>query len=161
MKEMYGEQCIARCTIFLWCRRYEAGRLNIKDFPRPGQAHVVINSATISAVDELIRQNRRITTREIAVELSISTGTVRHIIQKRLGYGKICAQWVPKHLSENQKTARMGVCRPSSFCTEAIHSLPTRWRSIAKYGYCANKIQKSESKSFPTLWDQCVNDDYL
>ncbi|GBM27664.1 hypothetical protein AVEN_149433-1 [Araneus ventricosus] len=55
MKEVYGEQCIARCAIFRWCQRYEAGRVNIKDLPRPGQAHVVTNSATISAADELIR----------------------------------------------------------------------------------------------------------
>ncbi|GBM58971.1 hypothetical protein AVEN_230085-1 [Araneus ventricosus] len=104
-KELYGEQCLARSTIFRWCQRYEAGRVNIKDLPRPVQAHVVINSATTSAVNELIRQNRRITTREVAVELSISKGTVHHIIYKKLGYGKVCAQWVPKNLSENQKTA--------------------------------------------------------
>ncbi|GBM77309.1 hypothetical protein AVEN_13353-1 [Araneus ventricosus] len=106
MKEEYGDQCLARCTICRWCQRYEAGRVNIKDSPRPGQAHVVINSATISAVDELIRQNHRITTLEIAVELSISKGIVHHTIHEKLGYGKVCAQWVPKHLSENQKTAR-------------------------------------------------------
>ncbi|GBN52206.1 hypothetical protein AVEN_247417-1 [Araneus ventricosus] len=51
MKEVYGEQCLARCTIFRWCRRYEAGRVNIKDLPRLGLAHAVTNSATISAVD--------------------------------------------------------------------------------------------------------------
>ncbi|GBM55481.1 hypothetical protein AVEN_104747-1 [Araneus ventricosus] len=62
MKEVYGEQCLARCTIFRWSQRYEAGRVNIKDLPRSGQAHVVTNSAATSAVDELIRQNRRITT---------------------------------------------------------------------------------------------------
>ncbi|GBM40340.1 hypothetical protein AVEN_241711-1 [Araneus ventricosus] len=56
MKEVYGEQCVACCTTFQWCQRYEAGRVNIKDLPRPGQAHVVTNSATISAVDELIQQ---------------------------------------------------------------------------------------------------------
>ncbi|GBO06166.1 hypothetical protein AVEN_274165-1 [Araneus ventricosus] len=133
MKEIYGEQCLVQCTIFRWCQRYEAGLLNIKDFPRPGQAHFVTNSATISTVDELIRQNRRITTREIAVELSISKEhCVHHIIHKKLGYGKVCAQWVPKHLSDNQKTARMGICLSpacllSSFYTEAIHSFSTRW----------------------------------
>ncbi|GBM59194.1 hypothetical protein AVEN_171248-1 [Araneus ventricosus] len=89
--------------------------VTVKDLPRPEQAHVVINSAMISAVDELIRQNRRITTREIAVELSISKGTAHHIIHKKLGYGKVCAQSVPKHLSENQKTARIGVCLTQEF----------------------------------------------
>ncbi|GBN68936.1 hypothetical protein AVEN_133573-1 [Araneus ventricosus] len=78
-------------------------------------ARCVTNSATISAVDELIRQDRRITTSEIAVELSISKGTVHHRIHKKLGYGKICAQWVPKHMSENQKTAGMGVCLTQQF----------------------------------------------
>ncbi|GBO09063.1 hypothetical protein AVEN_20458-1 [Araneus ventricosus] len=115
MKEVYEEQCLARCTIFRWCQRYETGRVNIKDLPCPVQAHVVTNSATISAVDELIRRNRRITTREIAVELSISKGFVHHTIHKKLGYGKVCAQWVPKHLSENQKTARMVVCLTQQF----------------------------------------------
>ncbi|GBN67094.1 hypothetical protein AVEN_27679-1 [Araneus ventricosus] len=95
--------------IFRWCQRYEVGRVNIRDLPRPGQAHVVTNSATISAVDELIRQDCRITTREIA------EGNVHHIIHKKLGYGKVCAQWVPKQLSENQKTARMGVCLIQQF----------------------------------------------
>ncbi|GBN08071.1 hypothetical protein AVEN_61291-1 [Araneus ventricosus] len=101
--------------------RYEAGRVNIKDLPRPGEAHIVTNSATFSAVNELIRQNRRITRHGIADELSISKGTVHHIIHKKLGYGKVCAQWVPKYLSEMQKTARMGVCLDPSVTQEFLH----------------------------------------
>ncbi|GBN10953.1 hypothetical protein AVEN_25286-1 [Araneus ventricosus] len=96
-------------------QRCEAGRFNIKVLPRPEQEHVLTSSATISAVDELIRQNRWITTRDIAAELSIIKGTAHHIIHKKLGYGKVCAQRVPKHLSENQKTARMGVCLTQQF----------------------------------------------
>ncbi|GBM49188.1 hypothetical protein AVEN_103802-1 [Araneus ventricosus] len=53
MKEVYGGQCLARCTIFRWCQRFEAERVNIKDLPYPRQAHVETNSATIWAVDEL------------------------------------------------------------------------------------------------------------
>ncbi|GBM68819.1 hypothetical protein AVEN_264415-1 [Araneus ventricosus] len=36
-------------TIFRWYQRYEAGRVNIKNLPSLGQAHLVTNSATISA----------------------------------------------------------------------------------------------------------------
>ncbi|GBM47390.1 hypothetical protein AVEN_19914-1 [Araneus ventricosus] len=104
MKEVHGEQFLAQCTICRW--HYEAGRVNIKHLPRPGQDHVVTNSATILAVNELIQQNRRITKREFVVELSISKGTVHHTTHKRLDYGQACAQCVPKHLSENRKTAR-------------------------------------------------------
>ncbi|GBM80999.1 hypothetical protein AVEN_137017-1 [Araneus ventricosus] len=58
MKEVYGEQCLARCIMFRWSQRYDAGRVNIKNLPCFEQAHVVTNSATISTVDELIRKNR-------------------------------------------------------------------------------------------------------
>ncbi|GBN86898.1 hypothetical protein AVEN_71751-1 [Araneus ventricosus] len=51
MKEVYGQHCLARRTIFRWCQRYEAGRVNIENLPRPGQTHVMTNSATVSAVD--------------------------------------------------------------------------------------------------------------
>ncbi|GBN21767.1 hypothetical protein AVEN_155629-1 [Araneus ventricosus] len=92
LKEVYGEQFLSLFTIFRWCQRYEAGRVNTKDLPRPRQAHFVTNSATTSAVNELIGQNRRITTREFAAELSIIKGTVHHIIHKKHGYRKVCAQ---------------------------------------------------------------------
>ncbi|GBM96673.1 hypothetical protein AVEN_69282-1 [Araneus ventricosus] len=76
MEEVYGEQSLVRCIIFRWCQSDETGCVNIKDLQRPGQAHVATNNATISAVNELIRQDSRIATREIAVDLSISKGTV-------------------------------------------------------------------------------------
>ncbi|GBN35104.1 hypothetical protein AVEN_234146-1 [Araneus ventricosus] len=52
MKEVFGKQCLSRCTAFRRCQCYETRRVNIKDLPRPGQANVVTNSATISVVDE-------------------------------------------------------------------------------------------------------------
>ncbi|GBN21885.1 hypothetical protein AVEN_215244-1, partial [Araneus ventricosus] len=85
--------------------------VNIKDLPRPGQAHVVIKSATISAVDELIWQNRRITTREIAVELLISKGIVHRIIHRKLGYGKVGAQAFVKE-SEDGEMGTGSVSKP-------------------------------------------------
>ncbi|GBN84143.1 hypothetical protein AVEN_101973-1 [Araneus ventricosus] len=85
----------------------------------PWAGDVVTNSGTILAADEIIRKNRRITTREIAVELSIRKGTAHRIIHKKLGYGKICAHWVSKHLSENQKIARGGL--DTSATQEFLH----------------------------------------
>ncbi|GBM43808.1 hypothetical protein AVEN_225699-1 [Araneus ventricosus] len=112
MKEVYGEQCLVRCTIFRWCQRYEAGRVNIKDLPGPGQAHVVTNSARLRL---WMSSYGRIVGSPHVKLLSISKGTVHHIIHKKLDYGKVCAQWVPKHMAENQKMARMGVCLTQQF----------------------------------------------
>ncbi|GBN14079.1 hypothetical protein AVEN_145305-1 [Araneus ventricosus] len=122
MTEMCGEQCLARCNIFRWCQGYEAGRVNIKDLPGPGQAHVVTNSATISFVDELIRQNRRITTREIAVELSISKGTVRpHNPQKAWLWKCVCTLGAQAFVRESEDgengclpNPRVSILKPSA-----------------------------------------------
>jgi len=78
--------------------------------PRTGQAHVVITQESTAAVNSLVRKNRRITTREIADSLSVSKGTVDIILHERLQYSKVCAQWVPKHLTEDQKCLQMGIC---------------------------------------------------
>ncbi|GBN01295.1 hypothetical protein AVEN_201316-1 [Araneus ventricosus] len=78
MKEVYGEQVHHIPVV----SALSGGTRKHQELTTPWQAHVVTNSATASAVDELIRQNFRIITHEIAVELSISKGTVHHIIHR-------------------------------------------------------------------------------
>ena len=79
------------------CSDFRHGRVSTADMPRPGQAHVVITQESIAAVNSLVRENRRITTREIADSLSVSKGTADTILHEHLQYSKVCAQWVPKH----------------------------------------------------------------
>ena len=110
MKNVYGTECLSRTAVFRWCSDFRHGRMSTADMPRPGQAHVVINQESIAAVNSLVRENHRITTREIADSLSVSKGTVHTMLHEHLQYSKVCAKWVPKHLTEDQKCLRMGVC---------------------------------------------------
>ena len=89
---------------------FRHGRVSTADMPLPGQAHVVITQESIATVNSLVRENRRITTLEIADSLSVSKGTVDTIFHEHLQYSKVCVRWVPKHLTEDQKCLRMGVC---------------------------------------------------
>ncbi|GBO26153.1 hypothetical protein AVEN_127253-1 [Araneus ventricosus] len=74
MKEVYGKQSLARCTKFRWCQRYEAGSVNMKVLATPWAGARCDQQCHDFAVDDLIWQNRLITTHEIAVKLSISKG---------------------------------------------------------------------------------------
>jgi hypothetical protein len=65
-------QCMSRTAVFRWCSDFRHGRVSRVDMPRPGQAHVVITQESIAAVNSLVRENRRITTRKIADSLSVS-----------------------------------------------------------------------------------------
>ena len=108
MKNVYGTECMSRTAVFRWCSDFRHRRVSTADMPRPGQAHVVITQESIAAVNSLVGENRRITTWEIANSLSVSKGTVDTILHERLQNSKVCPQWVPKHLTEDQKCLRMG-----------------------------------------------------
>ena len=74
MKNVYGTECMSRTAVFRWCSDFRHGCVSTADMPRPGQAHVVITQESIAAVNSLVRENRRITTRETADSLSVSKG---------------------------------------------------------------------------------------
>ncbi|GBM98459.1 hypothetical protein AVEN_185985-1 [Araneus ventricosus] len=90
------------------------GRQTIPDLPRPDQANIVITNDSIAAVDDMIRANRRVRTRDISDELNLSKGTVHQHLQ----YSKVCAEWVPKHLTIDHQKQRMGLSLQHLICYE-------------------------------------------
>ena len=59
-------------------------------------------------IEELIRGNRRIKQKEIAVTLGVSKERVGHIIGV-LGFRKVRARWVPHMLSDEVKAERVHI----------------------------------------------------
>jgi hypothetical protein len=52
------------------------------------------------------RENRRVATDKVAVELGISRGSAHHIMHDVLQYHKMYAKWVPKQLTPDLKERR-------------------------------------------------------
>ena len=84
MKNVYGTECVSHTAVFRWCSDFRHGHVSTADMPRPGQAHVDITQESSAAVNSLVRENRRITTREIAASLPVSKGTVDTILHEHL-----------------------------------------------------------------------------
>jgi transposase len=63
-----------------WVERFENGNTDIADQPRCGRPRTAVTERNQLKVDELIRQVRRITVREIAAQLG-----VRHHVVRRCG----------------------------------------------------------------------------
>jgi hypothetical protein len=75
-------------------------------------------------IDGIMRQNRRITFRDIAVQLGVGHLAVREMMDI-LGYRKICSRWVPRLLTgtEEHKTAEN--CSPTHPTFRILpHGLP-------------------------------------
>lgn len=53
----------------------------------------------------------RVTVSEIAAQVGISYGSCQTIITEDLGFRKVCARWVPRLLTTDQKLRRLEVCQ--------------------------------------------------
>ncbi|XP_025410784.1 uncharacterized protein LOC112683831 [Sipha flava] len=99
LKAVYGNKTVDRSTVSHWvskCKLDDPGKMNILDKHRDGRPVTVTDEKHRIQVDELIKNDRRITQNRIA---DMSQERVEFIIQQ-LGYQKICARWVPKMLTQ-------------------------------------------------------------
>ena len=69
MKVHYGDACLSQQQVYEWTRKFMNGTSSVTDSPRPGQAHPVVTSEDIAAVEAIAKENRRVTVNEIAAHL--------------------------------------------------------------------------------------------
>jgi hypothetical protein len=58
--------------------------------------------------DDIIHVDQRITSQQLAIELSVSYGRAMAIIDA-LGYSKICARWVPRSLTTEHRHQKKAI----------------------------------------------------
>ena len=66
MKFQNGVACLSLQQVYEWNRKFMNGISFVTDSPRPGQAHRVVTPEGIAAVEAIAKENRRVTTNEIA-----------------------------------------------------------------------------------------------
>ncbi|VVC27926.1 Hypothetical protein CINCED_3A016694 [Cinara cedri] len=88
----------------------EKGRISIEDDHRPGRPSTSKTNDTITLVRNKIRNDRRLTVREVANEIGISIGTCHSILSDELGMKRMSEKLVPKLLTEEQMEHRIEVC---------------------------------------------------
>ena len=91
-------------TVFRWVKAFKAGKFSVEDDTRPGRPKT---SVTKTAVKIVVEQDARLSVKDIASCTGIWEGSVQTILKKRLDLRKVCARWVPRLLSEEQKTQRL------------------------------------------------------
>jgi hypothetical protein len=79
----YRDNAGDKSTVSRWASRIagsEKGQAELSDAPRSGRPTTAVTPALLQRADELIRKDRRITTRKLATELSVSNGSVNNVI---------------------------------------------------------------------------------
>ncbi|RUS72873.1 hypothetical protein EGW08_019360 [Elysia chlorotica] len=111
MVEVYAEKCPNYSTVTHWVRKFKSGFLSVMDEPREGRPTSVVTEKNVSTVEGLVKQDRRITVKQLASETRISVGSVEKILHDHLNLNKVSARWVPRLLTADQKKERADCCK--------------------------------------------------
>ena len=108
---VYGPQTISMHTVFRWVKAFKAGKFSVETDTRPGRPKTSVTKANIAAIKIVVKQDARLSVKDIASCIGISEGSVQIILKKHLDLRKICARWVPHLLTEEQKTQHLKCAR--------------------------------------------------
>ena len=94
-------------TVEYWFRQFRTGRASTSDAERTGRPKEVVTPENIKKIHKMILNDRKVKLIEIAEALKISKERVGHIVHEYLGMRKLCAKWVPRELTIDQKQQRV------------------------------------------------------
>jgi transposase len=109
---VYGRCAVDRSTVGRWVQRVKAsgsGEMELHDRPWSGRPATATSPDMLQRADDIIHADRRITSRQLAVQLSVSIGSAMAIIDA-LEYSKVCARWVPRSLTTQHRRQRKAIC---------------------------------------------------
>jgi len=71
LQQAYGEDAMGRTQVFDWFRRFKEGRTSVESNPLSGRPSTSRNGEMIAKVRTIVRNNKRLTVREIADDRGI------------------------------------------------------------------------------------------
>ena len=88
---------------------FENGRTSVMDAERSGRPSTSTTDEELEEARSIILTDRRVTIEEITLQLGISQGTAYSLVHDILGFHKVAARWVPRHLTEEHKCNRQHI----------------------------------------------------
>lgn len=126
LDECYADSAPAEATIRKWFAKFRTGHMSTEDDERSGRPKEAVTDENIKKIHKMILDDRKLKLHEIAEALKISKERVGHIIHEYLDMQKLCAKWVPRVLTINQKQQRID---DSEACLQLItHNKPDFFR---------------------------------
>lgn len=107
LKKCYPDSCPGKSTIKDWFQKFRFGRTDTDDAKRSGRPNEAVTAENIKKIVEIVKKDRKVKVRELADIVKISRERVGFILHEHLGMKKLCARWVPRFLSDEQKKHRV------------------------------------------------------
>jgi len=109
-------------TIKKWAAGFKHGHTSLEDDPREGHPTSATTPEIIEQVHDMVWDDRQMKVHEIAETIGISKECAGYILHEELDMKKLCARWVPRLLTADQKRTRMKI---SEQCLERFNKNKT------------------------------------
>jgi histone-lysine N-methyltransferase SETMAR len=116
--KVYRDSSPSFSTIKKWAAEFKHGCTSLEDDPREGHPKSATPSEIIEQVHDMVLDDRWMKVREISETIGISKERVGYILHEELDMKKLCARWVPRLLTADQKHTRM---KMSEQCLERFN----------------------------------------
>jgi len=90
LQQAYGEHYLSRTQCHEWYRRFKSGRTSVEDDPKSGRPSMSMDDDDVEKVLAVIRQNRRLTVREVAEEVGICKSSCQLIFTEKRKMASCC-----------------------------------------------------------------------
>lgn len=110
LQKAFGEQAMSKTQVYEWHKMFKDGREGVEDEPHQRRPRTSTDEHYVTQIKELVLQNHRLTTRELADAVGISNGSVNTILKDVLCLRKVKSRLVPKMLNFMEKQRRVEVC---------------------------------------------------
>jgi len=110
VQKTYGNEALNRSNVFGWYSRLRDRRELVENDLRGGRPKSTWTEVNITAVADLFKIDRRISSRMIAESLKIRKSVVLRILKEDMVKKKLCARIVPQPLTPEQREDRVISC---------------------------------------------------
>ena len=109
LEQAYGEEYLSRTKCYEYYQLFKSGRNSVEDDPKFCKPSSSSGDDHIEKVRSVIRENRRLTIREVSEEVGICKSSCHTILTEKLKLHRVAAKFVPRLLTEEPKQNRVSV----------------------------------------------------
>jgi len=99
LQQAYGEDCLSRTQCHEWYQRFKSGRTSIEDDLKSGRPSTSMDDDHVEKELAVIRQNSRLTVREVTAEVGICKSSCHLILTEKRKMRHVVAKFVPRLLT--------------------------------------------------------------